>query len=229
MKNIFATIFLCMVIGFASARTMYEIGGKYRRPVTKDVLNTATLISDFVDGYPVNWINDYISVIITSTNGKGDNHASGQNLNLTADQNSLLKASDIGTTISIQIRFRYPNAVTGKTEVRDGNISLTVVPFIQAAFPGGENKMKAFFAERGMDDISKEVFNSEHNVKVSFMVNADGKISNVRLTESSGDADMDISILKALKEMPLWRPASNSDGTKVKQEFEFRIYGMNGC
>ena len=43
------------------------------------------------------------------------------------------------------------------------------------------------------------------------------------VSKSSGDAATDKLLLKAITKMPKWKPAETTDGTKVKQAFEFSV------
>jgi len=50
-----------------------------------------------------------------------------------------------------------------------------------------------------------------------------------QLSKTSGDQKTDKLLLKAINKMPKWKPAENSDGIKVKQEFEFSVGNCGGC
>jgi TonB family protein len=63
---------------------------------------------------------------------------------------------------------------------------------------------------------------------VKFTVSEEGDIINAKITSTTGDAQIDKVLLDAIIKMPKWKPAENSKGFKVKQEFEFSV-GNDGC
>src|SRR6186997_3409548 len=73
----------------------FWVHGKYDRPVYKEAMNKAKLVSDFVDGYPTNWIDEYVSVEIVATNNGKQMSAVSPNDNLTEEQKNILKSADL--------------------------------------------------------------------------------------------------------------------------------------
>ena len=61
-----------------------------------------------------------------------------------------------------------------------------------------------------------------------FTVNEEGEIVNAKISQTSGDSKTDKLFVEAINKMPKWKPAQNSKGVKVKQEFIFNLSG-GGC
>jgi TonB family protein len=104
----------------------------------------------------------------------------------------------------------------------------TVVPEHEAEYPGGRESMRAYLKESAISKIPNASFKELQQVIILFTVDEQGRITNGRLTTTSGDSKTDALLLKALMNMPKWKPAVNSDGIKVPQDFEF-IVGNGGC
>jgi TonB family protein len=62
---------------------------------------------------------------------------------------------------------------------------------------------------------------------VKFTVNEEGGIMNPKMLRTSRDSKADKLVLEAISKMPKWKPAQNSKGVKVKQEFTVPFGG--GC
>ena len=229
MKNLLVLFLSLLSLTANSQGVMYEIQGNYNRRITKEELSKANLISDFVHGYPDSWITNYVSVEISARcNGK-DLKAQGYNNILTPNQKNLLVSADVSSKIIVDVKYRYPNPATDLVMIRNANMTVTVVPFAEAKFPGGDRGLKKYFKDSGIEDFAKLIAEKEENVKVFFVINEKGKTSTVKILESCKDAEMNQKILEAIEKMPAWKPAENSNGDKVKQEFEFRVLGMDGC
>lgn len=81
--------------------------------------------------------------------------------------------------------------------------------------------MKQYMKEKVIDNIPSNITSSLRQAMVKFTVNEEGEIINARVSESTGDQDIDRLMLEGLNKMPKWIPAKNSSGEKVKQDFEF--------
>lgn len=206
----------------------YGVRGSYVRGVIKSKLNAATTLQEVSEGFPTNWLNDYVSTEIVSTSNGKKMKASGVNGTLTGEQKKILTSADLGAEVLINIRYKSKNSATDKTEIRSMSLSVTVVPDVEADFKGGHVQMKKYFKEMVVDKISSDLVTSLRQSMVKFTVNEDGDIINARLSMSTGDQDIDRLILESVNKMPKWIPAKNSGGVKVKQDFEF-VMSNDGC
>ena len=207
---------------------MFEVRGKYTRSVNKEKLNEANLLRDFIDGYPVNWISDYVSVEISSTCDGKAMKAVSLNETLTADQKNVLKKVDLGVEISARIKYKYKNSVTDDWYTREMNVSMMIIPEIEAEYEGGYQQMAKYLKENVVNKISETIPKRFQQGTVTFTINEKGEIMNARISMASGDPRADKLLLEAIKKMPKWKPAQNSKGIKVKQEFVFNV-GNGGC
>ncbi len=206
----------------------YEVRGKYKRPMTKEKLNEARSISDFMDGYPVNWITDYVSVEISATCDGKITKAIGANEVLTIEQKNILNNSVLASEIVINAIYKYKNPVTNTIENSNMYVLMTIVPEIEAEFVGGSLEMTKYLKENVIYKISEEI-PKQFNGIVVFTINEDGDITNAKISNKSGNSKIDELLLEAANKMPKWKPAENSKGIKVKQEFEIIIGNDGGC
>jgi TonB family protein len=174
---------------------------------------------------------EYVSVeISTAYNGKTITvESSGDQLS--AKQKSMLSVADAGAPVNIKIKFRYKNFVDENLEVdreiKTGYLTLSVVPETEAEYPGGFKQLTDYLTYSVFSKLSKE--SAAHKIGdavVSFTVNEQGQVVNVRILRTSGDYDTDRIVLDAVSKMPAWKPAKNSKGINVKEEFNIPFGGM---
>lgn len=206
----------------------FEIRGTYARSVQEEKLDNATTMSDLIDGYPVSWIADYISAEVTVVSGNKVVHAIHINDTLTIAQRDLLKSASLGDDIVLDITYRAKNFITKDFDVRVLHYTTSIIPEHEAEFPGGLEPMTQYLEKNAMKKIPESALKEFQQVIVSFTVNENGEIANARLSSTSGDQKTDELLLKAITQMPKWKPAEIGTGTKVKQEFEFSV-GYRGC
>jgi hypothetical protein len=117
MKNIvLGILFSALCLGVSAQDLSYSVRGKYARPITKDKLDKSLLISDFIDGYPSNWITDYVSVEVSGTNGGKLQTAMGINTALSVAQKSILNNTDMATDIMVNVVYKSKNSITNMDE-----------------------------------------------------------------------------------------------------------------
>jgi TonB family protein len=207
---------------------MYEVRGRYNRPVTKEQLQEANLISDFIPHYPSSWVTDYNSVEISTTYKGKDMKVIGPNDVLTKEQKNMFNAVELGADIAILVNHKTENSLTNDIEDRQINILMTVVPYKEAEFIGGYDQMINYFKESSRGKVKTEDIVMFEPFTINFTVNEQGENENIKLIRSSGDAETDKLLLALVTNMPKWKPAENSEGVVVKQQFEF-TFGPNGC
>jgi TonB family protein len=229
MKNTLLTLLISFFLTAAYSQDMgYELRERNTRAVTKEKLYKVKLISDIIPGYPVNWIRDYVSVeIMTTFNDKSLKEMSANDV-LSTQQQNILNNADPGTDIAIYVVYKLRNPITDKLETSTMNVMMTVVPEVEAEYMGGKPQMKKYLLENFSNKINETIPIELQEGMVKFTVNEAGEISNAHITKSSGDLKTDQLLLEALNKMPKWKPAENSSGIKVKQEFAFGL-GKAGC
>lgn len=206
----------------------FEVRGAYSQTVKKDHLNKVTKLDDIVSGYPTNWLTDYVSAEIqTKCNGKIKS-AKGPNQILTAEQKNILSNADLNSALEIKVKYRVKNSATDKPAIREMVFAVTVVPEVAAEYNGGRKEMNKYINENVIDKLSKNSTLDNFQGKVSFTVNENGETIEAKITTKSGDAEIDKLLIDTINNMPKWKPAQNSNGKKVRQDFEFSV-GTSGC
>ena len=232
MKNSIAILFLVFLLSASFAQVTvqpelsFDVQPTYTRSVLMAALNTAETLKDFCTGYPSEWMDNYVSVeISTSKNGKTIK-ADGINEILTREQSSLLKSAELGDDITVYVVYKNKNAVTNFMDMRTMNFTMTVTPEVEAQYVGGNEKLKKYMKENVLDKLEgKEV----QATRVHFTVNEKGMIVNAFITESSDDPNINELLLSVVNKMPNWKPAQNVKGVKVKQSFVLSVGNMAGC
>ncbi len=220
-------LFLLFINGF-SQDLNYEVHGKYIHPVKQEILNKAEIMGDIIPYYPAQWIMGYVSVDITAISDGKEMMASGTSDTLSKEQKNILDTVDLGSEILINIRYRYKNSVTGNIDIGRSNYSATLIPETEAEYPGGNATMTQYLKENAINKIPEASVKEFQPASVRFTVNEEGEIAKAQIFKTSGDPKIDKLLLKAINKMPRWKPAEDSKGMKVKQEFEFSV-GNVGC
>ena len=77
--------------------------------------------------------------------------------------------------------------------------------------------------------LEKGKFGKLEGASIRIAINENGKVIDAEITTSSKDAIADQLIIKAFLSMPLWSPAKDADGIRVRQDLEFSIGRNLGC
>lgn len=208
----------------------FDLKARYTRPIIREKLENAKILSDFITGYPTNWITDYeLTEILATCNGRNMKAMSANDV-LTTEQKNILNTVDEGTSIIINVMYKAKNSVTGDIVNNIMNVRMMILPEREAEFAGGKQQMKKYLNENVIAKINETVRKQFENTAatVVFTVNEEGDIVNAKLSQPCGDIKTDKLILDAINKMPKWKPAEDSKGVKVKQEFEFNV-GNGGC
>lgn len=181
-----------------------------------------------------NYLLDYVAVEITTTSdGKVLTSQSTSNV-LTIEQKNNLYASDLGSDIRIKIKFKFKNQVKESldniNEIVIGEYTVTVIPEKEAEYPGGFRKFTDYFTENLLNQMPEIAINEKvQQAILKFAINEEGQIIDAEILRTSTDSQIDKLLLEATINMPKWKPAENSKGIKVKQEFSIPLGGNGGC
>lgn len=96
-----------------------------------------------------------------------------------------------------------------------------------ARFVGGGQAMVGYLKTRVLQHIVPGMRWLKPPV-VHFHVDALGAPTQVELVQPSGNADLDVALVRIFKEMPRWVPATDARGLAVAQAFQF-VVGPGGC
>jgi TonB family protein len=175
----------------------------------------------------------FISMDITTMNNGKTMLSKGVSNLITKEQKSILMAADAGTDIHIKIRFKYKN--TGKVsyydleQIKEGDYTVTVIPETEAEYPGGFPAITNYINRNVFDKIpNKSDLSRNPPAVVKFTINEDGHISDARISRTSRNTKVDKLLLDAIIKMPNWKPAKDSKGKNIKQEYSIPL-GNDGC
>ncbi len=206
----------------------YNVTGTYKRPILREKLNNAKLIGDVIDGYPCNWITEYISVEILATCSGKTMKAVSRNQVLSLEQKNILKTVDLGTHIVINVNYIHKDAVTKETQAKKIDVTMMVIPEVQAEYNGGYDQLMVYLKGKSKGIITGKKAKDFDWLIIRFTINEAGEVTNTKVNGKSKDEKIEKQFIEVIKNMPKWTPAENSKGVKVKQEFEFSV-GNYGC
>lgn len=206
----------------------YEVHGTYKRSVKKSQFNNAKLIRDVVSGYPSNWISSYVSVEILGTCAGKVVKAFGLNEKLTAEQIQILNNIDLASNLVINVKYMYNDFGRNKLENNEMHVEMTIVPEVEAEFIGEEKQLIEYLKRNSYSKLPTKKPNDFRGAVIKFTINEGGEVINAKTTQKWGDAKTDQLLIDLINNMPKWKPAVNSNGIKVKQDFVFSV-GAGGC
>lgn len=240
MKNFVLSFSALFIISFGSLNAQlklnppqdlfYDIWVKQNRPLKPDQLKGVNTVVELIPGYPVNWINDYSSVeISTIVNGKKQSAVSSNTV-LNTKQKDLLNNLSIGSEIIVDIIYYEKNDISKQKEQRKMHTVFTVSPEINASYIGGMKMLMTYVKENIMPQIPPNVVKKIKQSVISFIVDENGNVISPSITKTTGDKETDRLLKEALIKMPLWLPAKTKEGAPIPQVFELSLRGPNeGC
>ena len=237
MKKLTTLVFILFsVAGFSqSSGDVYAflVHGKIKQEKLAGAKEAFDIIPNYPKAYFAKLI-DYVSVEISAVcDGKKVN-AVAPNEVLSPEQKNILNTADLGSDIYVSLKFSYKDPAndvygTGGRIKEMKAMGVMVIPDHEAQFPGGNFKVTDYLKEKVLEQVRDTgAARKFMNASVSFMVDEEGKIRDVKLSRSSLDAKIDQLIIEAANTMPEWIPAQNAEGIKVKQVFSLPVR-RNGC
>ena len=180
-------------------------------------------------------IIDYVSIEISAINQGKLYTAQSTSDVLTSEQKNILRAVDLGSVITIKIKFNFKgwtrNTADTDTKLKEGIYSVTVVPETDAVYPGGFKEITAYLTTSVINKIAgPTAYEKLQKAVVKFTVTEEGKLINTKMDRTSTDPHLDKLILDAINKMPQWMPANDSRGLRVKQEISIPFGRIrDGC
>ncbi|NNE28787.1 MAG: energy transducer TonB [Saprospiraceae bacterium] len=229
MRFLFISILYVSFSPLSSAQQVgYDIRSTYQRPVLKENIASAKSLLDINPGHPSSWIEKYISVQVSTTTDGVTSVSEGTTEILNEKQKSLLQNAVIGTEVRFSIKY-YPKNYGHAKDFKEIKYGLTLVPKFEAQFPGGEQARIQYLKENAIDKIPVDQFNKIELASITFIVDKDGRVSDIQMGDSSGNKEIDKILHEAIQNMPTWIPAKSRNGKTVEQEFELNVGSMIGC
>jgi len=224
-------LFKTAVLGFtdnSKKDISYTIRRKAGKPVTIGILRSATELSDVIKGYPTNWIDEYVSTkVILSRNGM-EQQASGRDQLLTKEQLALFNSVKTGEQVNIQVNYKMKNSVTGKLDKSYMSKALTVLPEVNAEFPGGYAPLITHLKNNSLEKVTASYGDKTPMISIGFTIDESGRPGEIKMINSSSDSKVDELLMNLIETMTSWTPAKDFDGKHVSQRFEL-IIGSEGC
>jgi len=235
MRKLMAFVFLVTMTTFctkAQDSLGYELKYGVHRvydgfSLTYPELDQAQTLSDLNEHYPADYVKEYESVEISTYQADLRQTAVSSDANLSPDQLSLIQSADSGSTIEVKVRYLPDNQLT-HNEIKEMSFEFVMEPQ-SAEYPGGHANLLKFLKENGIGELSSTVFRQHHLTAANFTIDENGLITDVYMTESSGDPQTDAFLIKVIRNMPQWKPARYADGSVVAQPYVLTIGDHNSC
>ena len=118
-------------------------------------------------------------------------------------------------------------------KVKEFHFSFTFDPENNASFTDGKEQLKQYLKEKAIDKIPADSFENYNLAAIKFTVTEEGEITNVHVFDSAyqgfKNEYINSLLIETVQNMPCWKPAEYSDGTKVKQDFILAAGDMRSC
>ena len=226
-------VFVFPTLGFSQDNSTNELEYEVNRvyvplSISKEKLQHASTINDLNAHCKSSWVKKYISVeISTRHKGKIRKVVSKNNV-LSQKQKDNMAMADVGTDISINMKYIPDNTLKQNT-AKESHFSFMVNPETKATYTGGQQELKHYLKDHAIDKIPAETFKEWDLAAVKFTITEKGQVANAHIFETSKDEKIDALLLETIKNMPNWTPAVYSNGTKVEQEFVLTLGNMENC
>lgn len=240
MKNSLSILLLLLLpcFGFAqdssTCKHTYEVNKVIPYvSVNVEQLKNAKSLIDLDKDYKPSWINEYISVEISTINQGKVRKAKNENDLLTKEQKENMEKADAGTEIVVNIQY-IPENNLSHNNIQEHDIKFVVNPLVDAIYKGGREKMMQYLNENVIDKIPVGTYKGYDLIAAMFTVNKEGEIENVTLFDTRGygvteNEEIDNLLLETIRKMPCWIPAEYKDGTKVEQDYVFTVGNHESC
>ena len=129
------------IISHEALGIQFQVRGRYHKAITQKELRRANSLSDIIEHFPANWIDEYNEVVIESTQENQPILASGKNERLNAQQKSILKRADLESYLCVDVHYNAANSVTNKLEPRVMHKVIRVIPDQEASYKAGNEAL----------------------------------------------------------------------------------------
>lgn len=123
------------------------------------------------------------------------------------EEQNLVASEDMGALDDF-LDVDYAEVIELEEEYEEEEIFMAVEQ--QASFPGGIQKMYEFLRDNIKYPAVSLNNNSQGTTLLRFVVQKDGRIVNIDVIKSSGDAFLDNEAVRVVSSMPKWTPAKQN-------------------
>lgn len=120
------------------------------------------------------------------------------------EEQNLVASEDMGFEGDVD----YAEVIELEEEYEEEEIFMAVEQ--QASFPGGLQNMYKFLRDNIKYPAVSRNNNSQGTTLLRFVVQKDGRIVNINVIKSSGDAFLDNEAVRVVSSMPKWTPAKQN-------------------
>jgi TonB family protein len=222
MKKAILLVFMTLfAVGF-SQPLQFTVRGAYAFGANSEALREVRFMHQMIPFYTGSGVMKYLSTEVSAgCNGK-ELKATGRGDTLTAEQREVISQAEPGTDIVITIKYTFNNKIVPDKQAYTIQHVITVLPEVTASF-ASYKEMLQYLKLNTIDKLCDPNCKKFPFATVRFTVNENGDVIGVRIGETSADPKVDEVLIEAIRNMPKWKPAQNSKGKKVKQEFQFSI------
>jgi protein TonB len=89
-------------------------------------------------------------------------------------------------------------------------------------FPGGQQEMMRYLAENIKYPVIAQENNIQGRVICQFVVEKDGKVTDIQVVRTSGDASLDKEAVRVINSMPKWKPGKQR-GKAVRVKYTIPV------
>lgn len=230
--SVLTSILILLACTGFTQRDNYEVFGVNTNPqggtyalVTLDTLQEAQTLEDIYYRYRSNWVRRYLSVEVASACEGRSVSAKSADDRLRPEQLAILKTAKNGCRIDVKVNYIPENNLKNNPP-REMNFSVTTIPIYEAKYPGGRAALLAHLKKNLVDKVTGGDDPEVALAIARFTVNAEGKVTDARVLQSTEVREADRLMLDVLGNLPAWQPARDADGIPIAQEFEFRMGSM---
>lgn len=173
---------------------------------------------------------DYISfeLSVISNGKKLSLTAPGKTLSVA--QKELLKNADLGSPLSIKVKYYYLKDGRKQAKIQEGLTTIEPLPFFVAEYAGGNKAITKYLQNKVLDKITTPVKEGyPFFATVRFTIDVDGKVIQVKVLEASHYPEIDALLVKAIQQMPGWRAARDGQNRTVQETFTLNYPFVDGC
>ena len=244
MKNIRNTILALLVFSLSVplhsiAQTSSAPGPQYEvnkvmpyLSISKDRLQKAQTLLDLNWRYKPSWVREYLSVEVVTTQQGVQKKAVGKSDKLSQQQKEIMSLADAGSDIKVLVYY-IPENTLKQNDPKVHDFTFTVDPVLDASYPGGEQALNKYLAEKAITKIPEGSFKDLDLTAVQFSITEQGEVVDAHIFGeeygSSKDAKTNSLLLAAIKSMPRWQPAEYANGSKARQDFVLTVGNMDNC
>jgi hypothetical protein len=210
----------------------FEMGYEVNRfcssiTVAEEKLDEAQTLEDFNHLYRPLWVKEYTLVEVSVFHEGKLIKAESENDTLTQEQKKIMKMTDVGTDVSIKVRYMPENTLS-HNEIQNQDFSFKIAPANKAEYAGGQEELEQYLKD-AVDKFPRGTFKKNTLSAVKFTINEEGQIIDALLLEPSKDEKVDKLLLETICNMPSWKPAEYSNGIAIRQESILTVGDHRSC